>query len=310
VPATEDPATCEPDLQEPVDAPPDLILDLRNTLEAHAGSGSNGHVASMSIADPAGPLEVEVEPETLPEPLLLVKVLGTPCVPDRPNLNRREIILTALLACRGTPLNRSIVQESIWPGKEIDPKTVNNFVGRTRTSLGFLVDDIKVLPDADKQLSKVTIADGVVTDLAILRAAVEQAASASSAEAITLLRKGLDLVEGPPFDGDGYDWAFYTYQYVAEAATLIENAALHMVELVSANDDLATARWAMRQALCALPGNEHIYRARMTLEFEAGNLLAVAAAYQEVVRYNHDLDDEPSEATTDLYNRLSNAVRR
>ena len=69
-------------------------------------------------------------------PELVVRVLGVPAIPDRPDIGRRELILAVLLACRGGTLAASAAQDALWGGKPVEPKTVWNFVAAVRRALG------------------------------------------------------------------------------------------------------------------------------------------------------------------------------
>lgn len=243
------------------------------------------------------------------EPALLVRVLGTPGVPDRPNLGRRELILTVLLACRRRPVAASAAQDALWGGKPVEAKTVWNVIGATRKALGDLPDGTPVMPSADRARGTLRVAPNVVTDLSLLHRLVERAQQAPSSEAIGLLREGLDLVVGPPFDAAGYDWA-HRDQDVAEACTLIEHATERLVELALDTDLVDVARDAIVRGLRGLPGNEELYRGRMRVEHRCGNLPGVSGAYDELVTYLADLETEPSPSTTALYEDLVRPVRR
>ena len=152
---------------------------------------------------------------------LLVRVLGVPRIDQRPEIGRRELILAVLLACRGGSLAATAVQDALWGGKAIEPKTMWNFVGKVRRALGEFDDGSAVMPAADRARGQLRLDRRVTTDLEILQSAVADAESASSVEAIQLLRAALTLVEGPPFDAAGYDWA-HRDQDVASAGILIE----------------------------------------------------------------------------------------
>lgn len=243
------------------------------------------------------------------EPALLVRVLGTPGVPDRPDLGRRELILTVLLACRRRPIAASAAQDALWGGKPVEPKTVWNVIGATRKALGDLPDGAPVMPSADRTRGTLSVAPGVVTDLTVLHGLVEQARQAPSSEAIGLLRQGLKLVAGPPFDAAGFDWA-HRDQDVAEACTLIEHATEQLVELALDAGLVDVARDAIVRGLRGLPGNEELYRYRMRVEHRCGNLPGVSGAYDEVVTYLADLETEPSTSTTALYQDLVRPARR
>lgn len=294
----------------------DDVVDVRDLGRAAASPPStNGHrpPATSDAVAPNGQCAVPrtESPEFLPEahpehqvPSLLVRVLGAPSVPDRPDLGRRELILTAYLACREGPVAASAVQDALWGGKPVEAKTVWNVIGATRRALGDLDDGTPVLPAADRSRSgTLQLAPGVRTDLALLRRIVEQAECVASSEAIELLREALALVTGPPFDAVGFDWA-YRDQDVAEASTLIEHAAERLVDLALDAGQVDIARDAVVRGLRGLPGNEELYRCRLRVEHHAGNLAGVTAAYEELVTYLTDLETEPSPATAALFQDL------
>lgn len=300
-----------------VDESPVLVAPTASDLvtggeRPHEG---NGHGRVVHLDDHRAPDSNEAVPvQPLPgteavEPVMLVRVLGTPAVPDRPALARRELILTVLLACRDVPVPASAAQDALWGGKPVEPKTVWNVIGATRKALGDLPDGTPVMPGADRARGTLHLADGVTTDLAVLRALVDLAQHAPSSEAVRLLREGLTLVNGPPFDAAGYDWA-HRDQDAAEASTLIELAAERLVDFALDTDRVDVARDAIRRGLRGLPGNEVLYRCRLRVEHHGGNLPGVNAAYDELVTYLADLEAEPSARTTALYRELVRPVRR
>jgi nucleoid-associated protein YgaU len=295
---------------EPVDATSNGHRPGPPRTEQVAMRSMNGYAPAL-FELPADK-EAESEEYELPavSPLdasLVVKVLGTPRVPDRPELKRRELILTVYLACRGGRVNASAVQDALWNGQAVQGKTVWNLVGRTRTALGQLPDGTWVLMPSDRNRHVKGLAPGVTTDLAIFRYLYEQAQTASSSEAIGLLRQALGFVEGPPFDAEGYDWAHHGTQDVAEASRLIEQATEQLVDLALDIDDIDIAREAITQGLRGLPGDEVLYRLRMKVEHHAGNLTGVSAAYDELLRHLADFDAEPSPSTLELRRELLGA---
>lgn len=148
------------------------------------------------------------------------------------------------------------------------------------------------------------VAPAVRTDLRLLEELYDAAQHASTARAMELLREGLDLIEGQPFDGPDFEWAHHTELLVAHATRLIENIAEHLVELATNAGRGDLARHAITQGLRALPGNEVLYRARMPVEHDDGNLAGVRTAYEELASSLADIDTEPSPATVDLYRQL------
>jgi hypothetical protein len=153
------------------------------------------------------------------------------------------------------------------------------------------------------------VSDGVTTDLATLRDLVDRAADEPTSIAIELLREGLGLITGPPFDAPGYDWA-HRDQDVTEASALIEHATLRLVELAREAGDTDLAREALLRGLRGLPGNEELYRSRMRVEHDAGNTAGVKHTFDELVTYLADFESEPSESTTALLRLLTSASRR
>ena len=272
----------------------------------------NGNGCAAAIAadvdDPHGDEAVDDDEPLAPHPRLLVKVLGRPHVPDRPNLGRRETVLAAYLACHDGPATTSGVQDAIWNGRAVESKTLWNLIARTRRALGTFDDGTPVMPQADRIKGTITLGPGAMSDLTTLRTSYERAVESSSAEAIPLLRYALDLIEGPPFDAPGYDWAHHTHQYVAEASSLIEQAAALLAKLTQADGNTDLARHALVQGLRALPGNEVLYRQRMQLEHDAGNLVGVKATYDELRGLLEDLETDPSVTTEALLQRLTVAA--
>jgi nucleoid-associated protein YgaU len=262
------------------------------------GPGQTGHLAHREPE----PADDDDDAHNL-DGRLLVRVLGQPRVVEWPHLRRRELVLVVYLACRGEPVQASSVQHALWGGRAVQGKTFWNLVARTRTALG-IIDGEPVMPPADRSRNTLRLSDLVTTDLALLRTLYERALSAPSARAIELLGKALALVEGEPFDAAGYDWAHHDHQYVAEASGLIEQAVGHLVELATQAGELDVAREALVRGLRGLPGNEVLYRARMRLEHDAGNLAGVKTAWDELVAYLDDLYTEPSDATEALYREL------
>jgi hypothetical protein len=243
-----------------------------------------------------------------PPPRLLIRVLGEPTIIDGPVVGRRELIVVVTMACLDRPTRQEDIQDAIWGGEAVEPRTIWNLVGRARGQLGRWDDD-PILSNASRPQHTFTLADGVSTDLHVLRELHDQAVLASSSESMRLLREALTLVEGPPFNADGYEWARIN-QYAHDAERLIEDSATTLVELALEAGDVDLARFAVLRGLRGLPGNEILYRARMRIEDTAGNATAVRAAYTELVTYLGDLESAPSPETTRLYGRLLPSASR
>lgn len=297
-PSTNEDATTADD--PPSSATPP-VTDAGLAAEQQPGTVTPSGAAAAGFED--GRLFVlPTEPAGGP-PEMVVRVLGVPRIDERPDIARRQLILAALLACRGGTLAASAAQDALWGGKPVEAKTVWNFVAKVRRALGDFADGTSVMPAADRTRGTLRLDPRVTTDLALLRQAIDRADSASSVEAVRLLRDGLGLVEGPPFDGAGYDWA-HRDQDVAEAAGLIEQAVDRLVALAVDAGQVDVAREGVIRGLRGLPGTESLYRTRMRIEATAGNHAGIAAAYDELTVYLADLETEPSPATNACFHEL------
>lgn len=273
---------------------------VRSDLEA-AGD------APVVVADLPDRCADHVDTDLLPEPRLRIKVLGTPRIVDGPPLGRRELAITVFVACATRPVGHEHIQDAIWGGDAISTKRVFNLIGTARTALGTW-DGEPILTAALRPHNTIRLQDGVRTDLADLRRLVSVAEESPSTRAMSLLVQALDMVEGPPFDGPGYDWA-NTSQLVSEAENLIERAASLAVDLALDAGDIHRARWAVTQGLRGLPGDELLYRARMRIEDAARNPTAVRRAYDELLTYLEDFGAEPTADTTALFRTLASSRR-
>ena len=254
--------------------------------------------------EPAGPPTDNDDWEPT-RPRLLVRLLGEPTIVGGPAMSRREMIVVATMACLGRPARQEDIQEAVWGGEAVVPRTIWNMVGRTRKQLGEW-DGQPILSTADRRHNTYRLADGLVTDVALMRELYDRAREVPSSEAGELLRSALAFVDGPPFDADGYEWARVN-QHAHDAERLIEDAATMLAELALLADDLDTARYAVTQGLRGLPGNEVLYRARMRIEHAAGNTTAVRTAYRELTDYLDDLGAEPSQETQHTFTLTATA---
>ena len=178
-------------------------------------------------------------------------------------------------------------------------------MSRARAVLG------RFVPTRDQRTNLVHLAADVACDLTLLEAVLDELPQMSATEALLAARWALDLIDGRPFDAPGYDWA-HEQQEHARACDAVETLARQTVDLALAADDLGLARYAVEQGLRALPLNEPLYRARMSLEAQAGNLTGVKQAYNELTQLLADVGGDdfqfgPSTRTTNLFNDLVGA---
>jgi DNA-binding SARP family transcriptional activator len=279
--------------------PPDTrVDDAEHDAISSVTSDATGKGGTVAPGDRDDEDEAEVA-----QPRLLIRVLGPPCVPERPALGARQTIVAAYLACAGRPVRTDEIQEAVWGGTAVSLKSLWNLVTNTRKALGELAPGEPVMGPTKRPENSIELAPGVWTDCALLRDLYERAVSLPSSKAVTLLRAAMDLIEGQPFAAEGYDWA-HLGQYAAAAEAVIEQAATLLVDLALTAGDIDLARYAVLQGLRALPGNEALYRARMHIEDQAGNQAAIRSAYHELRHHLEDYDTAPSPATIELYQRL------
>jgi DNA-binding winged helix-turn-helix (wHTH) protein len=237
-----------------------------------------------------------------PEPALLVRVLGRPAVPDRPEIQGLKLRLLVYLACQnGRTVSRSRILDAVWGGEARERKTFSNKLSDLRNTLGTSPTGSPLLSTATD--AGVRLDPSVRTDLSVFIALAARARDAASNEAIELLSDALTLVHGEPFDDGGYEWADATQDNV-QTHDHILNAARDLCRLACEADDLTIARFALVQGLKAVPGHEDLYRLRMQLEHRAANTAAIHATFNELTHQLNVLECEPSTETVNLYRQL------
>jgi LysM domain len=236
-------------------------------------------------------------------PEVIVRVIGEPSVPSRPELGRRETVATVLLACHAKPLPTSMLQDAVYADRSTNPHTVENVVHAVRKQLGKFNDNTAVLLRSHK--GKLSLDPRVKTDVQLLMQALESVPEMSSAEGLMVLERAHRLVEGPPFDAKNYSWA-HDQHFVSEATEVVAEATIALVDRALELDMIDVARQATRRAFRALNCHESLYRARMKVEQHAGNLPGVRAAYDELCRELATVDSQPAKPTDELLRRLMN----
>ena len=262
---------------------------------------AQGEVAEESIDDDAPDPTDEAE---IVEPEVLVRVLGPPAIPTHPKLKPTDLNLVTYMACRG-PATADQIIDAVWNGQRFEPSNFWNHLSKARTTLSS-----RFVPARDQSATHIRLNEGVGTDLQLFEALAGRAATSSSGEAIALLTRAINLIEGVPFDAPGYDWA-HQQQFHAQACRVIEDAVVRLVDLALEADDIESAHCATAQGLKAIPLNEPMYRARMRIEAHAGNPAGVKAVYNELIRLMTDLDGatyEPDPRTKALIALLASSV--
>ena len=283
-----------------MEAVEDLLDEASEPFEDRGDSSPTAH-SRDTVPNPNEPEEPSLELGDadfweLHEPKVLVRVLGVPEVIGDGHLGRIETSIVAYLSCHGGKRTDDQIINAVWNGRLVESKTLWNKISKIRSALG-----PELVPARLPSSVSVNLADAVVSDLCQLRAVFERSADVSSSEAVAILLRGLELVNGVPFDSPDYEWA-YESQHHAEACELIESAALRCSETALSLGDVASARVAVAHGLRALPLNEPLYRERMRIESAAGNPDGVRRSLTELrtalrARSDGTVDLEPEHLT-------------
>lgn len=254
--------------------------------------------AAVDAGEPGGP---PARPE------LLVRVLGRPSVAERPKLTGKQLRVVVYLAMHRTGVPHSRLRDAVWNGAARSERTVEGAVTNARSLLGDSASGQRLLPPATAATG-LRLHDAVGTDVAFIQACADWARQVSSSEAIPVLADALALAEGQPFDDVDYEWV-YRGQLATEAEAVVADAAHFLASLALQSGDVATARQAIAAGLLVTT-NEALYRDRIVLEVQAGNLDAAAGVYRELLDSLVEYGLEPSDETQEFVRRALPRVHR
>lgn len=245
--------------------------------------------------------------------MFMASVLGPPQVVDR----RYEPVqfergkaeeLVIWLAFHPRQRKRSLARTALWL-TPVQDATFSNITAAARRSL----NSVAAPPD-DQAWVGITmsddlpLADGFVTDVDVLRDAVEWARRRPEDHGLDRLRDALRLVRGVPFAGSTYTWSD-GIGMSGDAATLVVRAASMMAEMCQEAGDMGGMYWATAKGLLALPGHEELVAIRLRAHAEHGDQVAMRAEWES---YRRALacewgDTEPSAKMMELWRRLVTA---
>ncbi len=159
------------------------------------------------------------------------------------DLTADETELLALLTClrHRTEIHIGLVHESIAP--ERAKKTVENRVSRLRGRLGVGSDGRDLLPEASSGRngrSHYLVSPLVLTDVDLLEHRYHTADTLGSTDALTVLRDGLELMEGPLFRArKGFDGWPQSEGVVVSMTAIVQSYATRLIGLAVDVDDIA-----------------------------------------------------------------------
>lgn len=237
-------------------------------------------------------------------------VLGPPRVVDRrfdavefERGKAEELVIW--LAFHPQQRKRSLARTALWLSP-VQDATFSNITAAARRSLNAVVRP----PEGDNWVGitlsdDLPLADGFVTDIDVLRDAVDWARRHPEDHGHERLRDALQLVRGVPFAGSTYTWSD-GIGMSGEAATLVVRAATMMAEMSQELGDMGGVYWATAKGLLALPGHEELVAIRLRAHAEHGDRVAMRAEWESYRRAvaNEWGDAEPSAKMMDLWRRL------
>ena len=220
--------------------------------------------------------------------------------------------LVMWLALHPSQQRRSSARTDMWH-VPIKDATFSNITSDVRRSL-----TVAELPPESQQWLGVTLTDelplhvGIVSDVEVLRACVNHARRWPEDGGIEVLRHGLGLVRGVPFESSLYIWCDST-GLASEAAVLVVRAAHMLAEMCAEVGDLDGVYWATGKGLLAVPGHEDLVAQRMRLHAERQDQSALRTEWQGYCRAlaNDEWGDaSPSRMMVELWRELSGDATR
>ena len=255
--------------------------------------------------------------KAIPPYTFLASVLGRPEVRhlcgkrvDFEKSKSEELVMW--LAMHPSQQRRSSARTDMWHAP-IKDATFSNITSDVRRSL-----TVAELPPEGQQWLGVTLTDelplqaGIVSDVDVLRACVNHARRWPEDGGAEVLRHGLGLVRGVPFESSLYIWCDST-GLASEAAVLVVRAAQMLAEMCAEAGDIDGVYWATGKGLLAVPGHEDLVAQRMRLHAERQDQSALRAEWQGYCRAlaNDEWGDaSPSRMMVELWRELSGDAPR
>lgn len=219
--------------------------------------------------------------------------------------------LVAWLATHRERSTRSAARTALW---ELDVRdaTFANVVSEARRSLARLAEP----PEGDEWVGR-TMTDAlplhelVVSDVELLRHALEAARLQPPAQAIATLAPAVELIAGVPFEGTSYLWPDsegITSNLVLLATTATTELATHCLSI----GDIEGVFRATARGLQVLPAHEELIGIRMEAHARAGDHAGVRQeweSYERVINGDPWSDGEPAPKLVELRRRLLNPSR-
>lgn len=246
-------------------------------------------------------------------PSVEVRVLGPVEVAGAGDFTRRKALeLVTYLALHRRGADADVLSEALWPDRLVSPRTLHGIVSLARRALGEGPGGGLLLPHAGAD-GTYRLPPEVALDAERFTALAGRAGETDPEEAIDHLARALHLIRGRPFTvtGDEYLWVHGEALMTALVAE-VADAAHRLACLYLEARDSPGAWWATQQGLLASPGNEQLYRDRMSAADVDGNPAGVEEVMEELCRAvevdrseTHEVLAVLHPMTVELYQRLA-----
>lgn len=230
---------------------------------------------------------------------VLLQLMGEPRA-HGVDLTADETELLSLLTClrHRTEIHIALVHESVGPDRK--RKTIENRMSILRRKLGLGADGNDLLPEAAPGRggrSHYLVSPLVRTDIDLLEHRYRAADELASGEALSVLRDGLELLQGPLLRSRrGYEHWPHSEGVIVEATSIIQAYACRLIELAAEAADPTLILDITSRCSCVLDNplaEIPIRRAEQTIAETLGDHRLAASVEEAQRRLIAAIDDDP-----------------
>jgi DNA-binding SARP family transcriptional activator len=196
-----------------------------------------------------------------------VDVAGGEMGAVEPSRRMAALGLLAYMAAHDRPVSADQLASALWPLDATrddvagpQRKTVMNAISRARAVLGYGAGGHERLVHTPQGYR---LSEDVSSDWARFENLVRSACSQAPSEAMTGLRRALELVRGEPFSGalssQFFEWVASEHLDLTLSAKIVD-VAQDLGEMALEVDDYETVTWAVEKGLLLEPTREEMFR--------------------------------------------------